>query len=41
MKATGEKEKTNKEFKNIVNDNFSYWELAIIKKLAKEQLRNA
>lgn len=41
LKGTGEKEKTNKKFKNIVNENFSCSELAIVKKLAKEQLRNA
>ena len=40
LKATGNNEKANKEFKNIVNDNFSYWELSIVKKLAKEQLGN-
>tara|TARA_Y100000590_G_scaffold297103_1_gene334820 strand:- start:31246 stop:32733 length:1488 start_codon:yes stop_codon:yes gene_type:complete len=38
LKAAGEKELANKEFNNIINDNFSYWELAIVKKLAKEQI---
>ena len=38
LKASGEKEMANKEFNNIINDNFSYWELAIVKKLAKEQI---
>jgi len=38
LKVAGEKELANKEFNNIINDNFSYWELAIVKKLAKEQI---
>ncbi len=34
-RSVGEKEKAKKILKDILNENFSYWELAIVKSQAK------